>query len=129
MKLTRMPLFLWSTLITSFLILVACPVLSMALYLLMFDRMFGTGFFSGEIGSPVYWQHLFWIFGHPEVYILALPAFCIFSDVITTFSKKRIFGYPAMVLSLALIGFLGFMVWAHHMFTVGLGPYLSLASI
>ncbi|ASN04009.1 cytochrome c oxidase subunit I [Virgibacillus necropolis] len=122
MKLTRMPLFPWSALITSFLILVAFPVLSIGLYLLMFDRMFGTGFFSGEVGSPVFWQHLFWIFGHPEVYILALPAFGIFSDIISTFSKKRIFGYPAMVLSLALIGFLGFMVWAHHMFTVGLGP-------
>lgn len=122
MKLTRMPLFPWSALITSFLILVAFPVLSMGLYLLMFDRMFGTGFFSGEVGNPVFWQHLFWIFGHPEVYILALPAFGIFSDIISAFSKKRIFGYPAMVLSLALIGFLGFMVWAHHMFTVGLGP-------
>nr|GGG70961.1 cytochrome c oxidase subunit 1 [Virgibacillus oceani] len=122
MKLTRMPLFPWATLITSFLILIAFSVLSMGLYLLMFDRMFGTGFFSDDTGSPVYWQHLFWIFGHPEVYILALPAFGIFSDVIAAFSKKRIFGYPAMVLSIALIGFLGFMVWAHHMFTVGLGP-------
>ncbi|WP_099159347.1 cytochrome c oxidase subunit I [Virgibacillus ndiopensis] len=122
MRLTRMPLFSWATLITSFLILIAFSVLSMGLYLLMFDRMFGTGFFSGDTGNPVYWQHLFWIFGHPEVYILALPAFGIFSDIISTFSKKRIFGYPAMVLSIILIGFLGFMVWAHHMFTVGLGP-------
>ena len=123
MKFTRMPLFPWSALITSFLILVAFPVLSIALYLLMFDRMFGAGFFSGDIGNPVFWQHLFWIFGHPEVYILALPAFGIFSDIISTFSRKRIFGYPAMVLSIALIGFLGFMVWAHHMFTVGLGRW------
>ncbi len=122
MKLTRMPLFPWASLITSFLMLIAFGVLSIALYLLMFDRMFGTAFFSGNGGSPVYWQHLFWIFGHPEVYILVLPAFGIFSDVISTFSKKRIFGYPAMVVSIALIGFLGFMVWAHHMFTVGLGP-------
>ncbi|MFZ3578540.1 cytochrome c oxidase subunit I [Virgibacillus sp. DJP39] len=122
MKLTRMPLFPWSALITSFLILVAFPVLSIALYLLMFDRMFGTHFFLGDVGNPVFWQHLFWIFGHPEVYILALPAFGIFSDIISTFSKKRIFGYSTMVISLALIGFLGFMVWAHHMFTVGLGP-------
>ncbi|WP_226037472.1 cytochrome c oxidase subunit I [Aquibacillus saliphilus] len=122
MKLTIMPLFSWSTLITSFLILVAFPVLSIALFLLMFDRMFGTGFFHGGVGSPIYWQHLFWIFGHPEVYIIALPAFGIFSEVISTFSRKRIFGYPAMVLSLALIGFMGFMVWSHHMFTVGLGP-------
>lgn len=122
MKLTRMPLFPWASLITSFLMLIAFGVLSIALYLLMFDRMFGTAFFSGNEGSPVYWQHLFWIFGHPEVYILVLPAFGIFSDVISTFSKKRIFGYPAMVVSISLIGFLGFMVWAHHMFTVGLGP-------
>ncbi|MFD2209902.1 cbb3-type cytochrome c oxidase subunit I [Virgibacillus halophilus] len=122
MKLTRMPLFAWATLITAFLILIAFTVLAIALYLLMFDRLFGTNFFTSEGGNPVYWQHLFWIFGHPEVYILALPAFGIFSDVISTFSKKRLFGYPAMVLSLAAIGFLSFMVWAHHMFTVGLGP-------
>ncbi|WP_093213833.1 cytochrome c oxidase subunit I [Sediminibacillus albus] len=122
MSLTRMPLFAWATLITSFLILIAFPVLTIALFLLMFDRLFDTSFFSGEMGSPVYWQHLFWIFGHPEVYILALPAFGIFSDIISTFSRKKVFGYMAMVISLCLIGFLGFMVWAHHMFTVGLGP-------
>ncbi|TQS72111.1 cytochrome ubiquinol oxidase subunit I [Ornithinibacillus gellani] len=122
MKLTRMPLFTWASLITSYLILIAFSVLAVALYLLMFDRLFGTAFFSGSEGDPVYWQHLFWIFGHPEVYILALPAFGIFSDIIPTFSSKRIFGYPTMVVSLALIGFLGFTVWAHHMFTVGLGP-------
>ena len=122
MKYTRMPLFTWAALITSTLILVAFTVLAVALYLLMFDRQYGTAFFSGDQGDPVLWQHLFWIFGHPEVYILALPAFGVFSDIITTFSEKRIFGYPAMVVSLALIGFLGYMVWAHHMFTVGLGP-------
>lgn len=122
MKLTRMPLFTWSALITSTLILVAFTVLAVALYILMFDRQYGTAFFSGNEGNPVLWQHLFWIFGHPEVYILALPTFGIFSDIITTFSEKRIFGYPAMVISLALIGFLGYTVWAHHMFTVGLGP-------
>lgn len=121
MKLTRMPLFSWAALITSYLILIAFTVLAIGLYLMMFDRLFGSHFFSGDKGNPVYWQHLFWIFGHPEVYILALPAFGIFTDVITTFSKKAVFGYPAMVISLALIGFLGFMVWAHHMFTVGLG--------
>ncbi|MYL61216.1 cytochrome ubiquinol oxidase subunit I, partial [Virgibacillus halodenitrificans] len=99
MKFTRMPLFTWATLITAFLILVAFTVLAIGLYLLMFDRMFGTKFFHGPDGDPVYWQHLFWIFGHPEVYILALPAFGIFSDIISTFSKKRVFGYPAMVLS------------------------------
>nr|WP_234028629.1 cbb3-type cytochrome c oxidase subunit I [Lentibacillus sp. Marseille-P4043] len=122
MKLTRMPLFPWAALITSFLMVVAFTVLAIALYLLMFDRLFGASIFSGDEGNPVYWQHLFWVFGHPEVYIIALPAFGIFSDIITTFSRKRIFGYPAMVISLSLIGFLGFMVWAHHMFTVGLGP-------
>lgn len=122
MKLTWMPLFAWAALITSFLILIAFTVLAIGLYLLMFDRLFGTGFFTGEEGRPVFWQHLFWIFGHPEVYILALPAFGMFTDIITTFSRKRVFGYPAMVISLALIGFLGFMVWSHHMFTVGLGP-------
>ncbi|QTN00922.1 cytochrome ubiquinol oxidase subunit I [Sediminibacillus dalangtanensis] len=126
MKLNRMPLFPWATLVTSFLILVAFPVLTIALFLLMFDRLFDTSFFSGEAGNPVYWQHLFWIFGHPEVYILALPAFGIFSDVISTFSRKKVFGYTAMVLSLCLIGFLGFMVWAHHMFTVGLGPMANI---
>ncbi|MFC4558131.1 cbb3-type cytochrome c oxidase subunit I [Virgibacillus kekensis] len=125
MKLTRMPLFPWASLITSYLILVAFAVLSIALYLLMFDRMFGASFFAGDDGRPVYWQHLFWIFGHPEVYILILPAFGIFSDVITTFSRKRLFGYPAMVISIAFIGFLGLMVWAHHMFTVGLGAALN----
>lgn len=121
MTLKRMPLFPWATLITSWLILVAFTVLAIGLYLMTFERLFGAQFFSGNEGDPVFWQHLFWIFGHPEVYILALPAFGIFSDIITTFSKKSIFGYPAMVISLALIGFLGFMVWSHHMFTVGLG--------
>ncbi|WP_079477561.1 cbb3-type cytochrome c oxidase subunit I [Halobacillus salinus] len=122
MKYTRLPLFAWSTLVSSFLILVAFSALSVGLYLLMFDRLFGTSFFMGEGGNPIYWQHLFWIFGHPEVYILALPAFGIFSDIISTFSKKIIFGYTSMVFSIVLIGFLGFMVWVHHMFTVGLGP-------
>src|SRR5699024_615443 len=91
----------------------------------MFERLFGTKFFSGPDGDPVYWQHLFWIFGHPEVYILAIPAFGIFSDIISTFSKKRIFGYPTMVISIILIGFLSFTVWAHHMLTVCLGPILN----
>src|SRR5690625_7297199 len=92
----------------------------------MFDRLFGTEFFQGPDGDPVLWQHLFWIFGHPEVYILALPAFGIFSDIISTFAKKRIFGYPAMVFSIILIGFISFTVWSHHMFTVGLGPLLNI---
>ncbi|WP_407270146.1 cbb3-type cytochrome c oxidase subunit I [Radiobacillus sp. PE A8.2] len=125
MKLLRMPLFTWSTLVTSFLIIVAFSTLSAALFLLMFDRLFGTAFFNADGGNPVYWQHLFWIFGHPEVYVLALPAFGIFSDVISTFSKKAVFGYRSMIFSIILIGFLGFMVWVHHMFTVGLGPLIN----
>ncbi|UOQ47088.1 cbb3-type cytochrome c oxidase subunit I [Gracilibacillus caseinilyticus] len=125
MRMLRMPLFTWATFVTSALIIIAFSALSVALYLLMFDRMFGTSFFGSDEGYPVYWQHLFWIFGHPEVYVLALPGFGIFSDVISTFSKKRIFGYSSMVLSIILIGFLGFMVWVHHMFTVGLGPMVN----
>lgn len=125
MKMMRMPLFSWAALVTSFLILIAFTVLAIGLYLLMFDRLFDTKFFNGPDGDPVYWQHLFWIFGHPEVYILALPAFGIFSDIISNFSKKRVFGYPLMVLSIILIGFLSFTVWAHHMLTVGLGPILN----
>lgn len=125
MKWDRLPLFTWASLVTNFLMLIAFTVLAIGLYLLMFERLFGTKFFSGPDGDPVYWQHLFWIFGHPEVYILAIPAFGIFSDIISTFSKKRIFGYPTMVISIILIGFLSFTVWAHHMLTVGLGPILN----
>lgn len=125
MRLTRMPLFPWSTLVTSILILAAFPVLTIALTLLMFDRFYGTHFFTTEMGDPVYWQHLFWIFGHPEVYILILPAFGIFSDVISHFSKQRVYGYRSMVIALILIALLGFMVWAHHMFTVGLGAFAN----
>src|SRR5699024_3665431 len=125
MKWDRLPLFTWATLVTNFLILIAFTVLAIGLYLLMFERLFGTKFFSGPDGDPVDWQHLFWIFGHPEVYILAIPAFGIFSDIISTFSTKRIFGYPTMVISIILIGFLSFTVWAHHMLTVGLGPILN----
>ncbi len=119
----RMPMFAWATLITSILILFAFPALTINLFLLMFDRMFDTAFFNVNLGgNQVIYQHLFWIFGHPEVYILILPVFGIFSDVFSTFSKKRLFGYTAMVFATMLIAFLGFMVWAHHMFTVGLGP-------
>ncbi|WP_246288656.1 cytochrome c oxidase subunit I [Bacillus haikouensis] len=122
MTFMRMPLFTWSSFVTSILILFAFPALTVALLLLMMDRVYGTAFLSGTDGNPLIWQHLFWIFGHPEVYILILPAFGIFSDVITTFSRKNLFGYAAMVFAIVLIGFLGFMVWIHHMFTVGLGP-------
>ncbi|SDJ46104.1 cytochrome c oxidase subunit I [Salimicrobium halophilum] len=125
MKMTRMPLFPWSTLVTSVLILVAFPVLTIALTLLMFDRYYGTHFFMSEMGDPVYWQHLFWIFGHPEVYILIIPAFGIFSDIISHFSRQKVYGYKSMVGAIVLIAMLGFMVWAHHMFTVGLGAFAN----
>ncbi|TGB05042.1 cytochrome c oxidase subunit I [Halobacillus salinus] len=119
----RMPLFTWSTFVTSALILFAFPALTVGLFLMMFDRMFGSAFFDVALGGNVIiWEHLFWIFGHPEVYILILPLFGAFSDIFSTFSKKRLFGYSAMVFATVLIGFLGFMVWAHHMFTVGMGP-------
>lgn len=119
----RMPLFTWTTFVTSVLILFAFPPLTINLFLLMFDRMFGTAFFNTALGgNQVIYQHLFWIFGHPEVYILILPLFGVFSEVFATFSRKRIFGYTAMVFATMLIAFLGFMVWAHHMYTVGLGP-------
>ncbi|WP_286164826.1 MULTISPECIES: cytochrome c oxidase subunit I [Clostridia] len=119
----RMPLFTWTTFVTSTLILFAFPALTVGLFLLMFDRMFGSAFFDVALGgNSIIWQHLFWIFAHPEVYILILPVFGVFSEVIPTFSKKRLFGYTSMVFATMLIAFLGFMVWAHHMFTVGLGP-------
>lgn len=119
----RMPLFTWATFITSVLILFAFPPLTINLFLLMFDRMFDTAFFNVALGgNTIIYQHLFWIFGHPEVYILILPLFGMFSDLFSTFSRKRLFGYTAMVFATMLIAFLGFMVWAHHMFTVGLGP-------
>ncbi|WP_370453185.1 cytochrome c oxidase subunit I [Oceanobacillus sp. CFH 90083] len=118
----RMPLFTWTTFVTSILVLFAFPALTVGLFLMMFDRMFGSAFFDAALGgNAVIWQHLFWIFGHPEVYILILPAFGVFSEILPTFAKKRLFGYTAMVFATFLIAFLGFMVWAHHMFTVGLG--------
>ena len=122
MTLMRMPLFTWMTLVTSFLLVLAFPVITVALIELMFDRFFGANFFVVSAGArPVLWQHLFWVFGHPEVYILILPAMGIVSEIIPTFSKKPLFGYPVVVLSGIIIGFMGWMVWSHHMFTVGLG--------
>nr|WP_197969984.1 cytochrome c oxidase subunit I [Mesobacillus harenae] len=119
----RMPLFTWSTFVVSALILFAFPPLTVGLFLLIFDRMFGGNFFDHTMGgNTIIWEHMFWIFGHPEVYILILPAFGIFSEIFATFSRKRLFGYSSMVFATVLIGFLGFMVWAHHMFTTGLGP-------
>lgn len=119
----RLPLFTWTTFVASALILFAFPPLTVGLALMMLDRLFGTNFFNPELGgNTVIWEHLFWIFGHPEVYILILPAFGIFSEVIPVFARKRLFGYSSMVFAIVLIGFLGFMVWVHHMFTTGLGP-------
>ncbi len=119
----RMPLFTWTTFVASAMILFAFPPLTVGLFLLTFERMFGANFFDHTMGgNTIIWEHIFWIFGHPEVYILILPAFGIFSEIFTIFSRKRLFGYSAMVFATVLIGFLGFMVWAHHMFTVGLGP-------
>ncbi|MFC4184538.1 cytochrome c oxidase subunit I [Saccharococcus thermophilus] len=123
MTFMRMPMFTWATFVASALILFAFPPLTIGLLLLMLDRLFGSNFFHAALGgNTIIYEHLFWIFGHPEVYILVLPAFGIFSEIIPTFSKKRLFGYSSMVFAIVLIGFLGFMVWAHHMFTVGMGP-------
>lgn len=123
MTFMRMPLFTWTAFITSALILFAFPALTVGLAALMFDRLFDANFFDPSAGgNAVLWEHIFWIFGHPEVYILILPAFGVISEVVSTFSRKRLFGYSSMVFATILIGFLGFMVWAHHMFTTGLGP-------
>src|SRR5689334_16575197 len=123
MNLFRMPMFTWNAFVVQFLILLAFPVITIALQFLIFDRFFGTNFYTTAAGGdPLLWQHLFWIFGHPEVYILILPAFGLVSEVIPTMSRKPIFGYPVMVYATILIGFLGFGVWAHHMFAVGMGP-------
>ena len=123
MKLMRMPLFTWMTLITSFVLITAMPVIAVALVLLAFDRFFGANFFvTSAGGDPILWQHLFWIFGHPEVYVLILPSFGMISDVIPAFSRKPLFGYPVMVYAGVLIGFIGWGVWSHHMFSSGLGP-------
>jgi cytochrome c oxidase subunit 1 len=123
MSLMRMPIFTWMILVVQFLLLFAIPVITVALFLLNFQRAFDATFFDVSAGAdPLLWQHLFWIFGHPEVYILILPSFGIVSEVIPVFSKKPLFGYPIVALSGAAIGFVGWGVWAHHMFASGLGP-------
>lgn len=126
MSMMQMPVFVWTTLITAFLLIFALPSITVAAFMLMFDRLFATNFFVAQAGADVHlWQHLFWIFGHPEVYILILPAMGVISEVLPVFSRKPLYGYTAIVLSTALIGFVGFGTWAHHMYASGLGPTVT----
>ena len=134
MTLMRLPLFVWMTFVTSILMVLAFPVITVALTLLLFDRFFGMNFFITQAGAdPRWWQHLFWVFGHPEVYILILPAMGIVSEVVPTFSRKPLFGYPFVVYSGVAIAVMSFGVWAHHMFSVGMGPiadaFFSIATM
>ena len=124
----RLPLVIWSLFITAVLLLLALPVLTSALAMLLFDRMLGTSFFlPAGGGEPLLWQHLFWFFGHPEVYVLVLPAMGVTSDILSTFSRKPIFGYRAMAFSMIAIAFLSWVVWGHHMFISGMNPTLGTA--
>jgi cytochrome c oxidase subunit 1 len=128
MTMMRLPVFVWMTLVVQFLVVFAFPMITVGLILLTFDRFFGTNFFvPANGGDPLLWQHLFWLFGHPEVYILILPAMGIVSEVLPTFSRKPLFGAPFVIFSGVVIGLLGFGVWSHHMFTTGLGPVADSA--
>jgi cytochrome c oxidase subunit I len=123
MTFMRMPMFVWMSLVTNFLLLFAMPIIAVALFMLQFDTVFGAQFFEPATGGdPILWQHLFWLFGHPEVYIMILPAMGIVSEVLPVFSKKPLFGYAAVAFAGAAIGFIGFGVWAHHMFVSPIGP-------
>jgi cytochrome c oxidase subunit 1 len=128
MSLMRMPVFVWMTLVVSVLLAFSLPMVTVALIQLLFDRQFGAAFYDvSRGGDPILWQQLFWLFGHPEVYVLILPAMGIVSEVLPVFSRKPLFGYPVVVFSGIAIGFMGFGVWAHHMFAVGLGPVANSA--
>jgi cytochrome c oxidase subunit I len=128
MSFFKLPMFIWMTLVVNFLLLFAMPVIAVALFQLTFDSLFGTHFFDPSAGGdPILWQHMFWLFGHPEVYILILPAMGIVSEVLPTFSRKPLFGYSFVAFSGVAIGFMGWGVWAHHMFAVGLGPVANSA--